>query len=153
MVALKWLLMLVGAGLFGSAGALVAYDIFLSEQLRRLLTRGKRDESGAEVGALARRPFRPVRWRLALQLTAAGVLALLITESFAVIPDGAAGVRVSEIWGVRRGTLYPGMHFVMPLVDSIAIYDTREQVYSTLAAENPKQKGDVLTVQAREGLN
>jgi regulator of protease activity HflC (stomatin/prohibitin superfamily) len=26
-------------------------------------------------------------------------------------------------------------------------------VYSTLAAENPKQKGDVLTVQAREGLN
>jgi regulator of protease activity HflC (stomatin/prohibitin superfamily) len=26
-------------------------------------------------------------------------------------------------------------------------------VYSTLASENPKQKGDVLTVQAREGLN
>ena len=153
MLALKYLLMILGAGLFGSAGALVAYDIFLSEQLRRLLTRGKTGESGAEVGALARRPFRPVRWRPALQLTAAGVLALLITESFAVIPDGAAGVRVSEIWGARRGTLYPGMHFVMPLVDSIAIYDTREQVYSTVAAENPKQKGDVLTVQAREGLN
>ncbi len=153
MQTLKYLLMILGAGLFGSAGALVAYDIFLSEQLRRLLTRGKTGESGAEVGALARRPFRPVRWRPALQLTAAGVLALLITESFAVIPDGAAGVRVSEIWGARRGTLYPGMHFVMPLVDSIAIYDTREQVYSTLAAENPKQKGDVLTVQAREGLN
>jgi regulator of protease activity HflC (stomatin/prohibitin superfamily) len=42
---------------------------------------------------------------------------------------------------------------VTPLVDSVAIYDTREQVYSTLAAENSKQKGDVLTVQAREGLN
>src|SRR5713226_3724326 len=153
MLALKYLLMILGAGLFGSAASLVAYDIFLSEQLRRLLSRGKTDESGAEVGALARRPFRPVRWRPALQLTAAGVLALLITESFAVIPDGAAGVRVSEIWGARRGTLYPGMHFVMPLVDSIAIYDTREQVYSTVAAENPKQKGDVLTVQAREGLN
>jgi len=153
MVALKWLLMLVGAGLFGSAGALVAYDIFLSEQLRRLLSRGKTDESGGEVGALARRPLRPVRWRLALQLTAAGALTLLFTESFVVIPDGAAGVRVSEIWGARPGTLYPGIHFVTPLVDSIAIYDTREQVYSTVAAENSKQKGDVLTVQAREGLN
>ena len=153
MLALKWLLMLVGAGLFGSAGALVAYDIFLSEQLRRLLSRGKRDESGAEVEALARRPFRPVRWRLALELLAAAALVMLLTESFVVIPDGAAGVRVSEFWGARPGTLYPGMHLITPLVDSIAIYDTREQVYSTVAAENPKQKGDLLTVQAREGLN
>jgi len=153
MLALKYLLMILGAALFGSATALVAYDILLSEQLRRLLSRGKTDEPGAEVGALARRPFRPVRWRPALQLIAAGALVLLITESFVVIPDGAAGVRVSEIWGARPGTLYPGVHLVTPLVDSVAIYDTREQVYSTLAAENPKQKGDVLTVQAREGLN
>ena len=153
MLALKWLLMLLGAGLFGSAGALVAYDIFLSEQLRRLLSRDKRDESGAEVGALARRPFRPVRWRLALELLAAAALVMLLTESFVVILDGAAGVRVSEFWGARPGTLYPGMHLITPLVDSIAIYDTREQVYSTVAAENPKQKGDLLTVQAREGLN
>src|SRR5438128_3003623 len=153
MLALKWLLMIVGAGLFGSAGALVAYDVYLSEQLRRLLSRNKTAEAGAEVGPLARRPLRPVRWRLALQLTIAGALLLLITESFAVIPDGAAGVRVSEFWGARPGTLNPGMHLITPLVDSIAIYDTREQVYSTVAAENPKQKGDLLTVQAREGLN
>src|SRR4029077_21152909 len=153
MLALKYLLMLLGAGLFGSAGALVAYDIYLSEQLRRLLSRNKTDETGAEVGALARRPLRPMRWRLAVQLAAAGALTLLIMESNVVIPDGSAGVRVSEIWGARPGTLYPGVHLVTPLVDSIAIYDTREQVYSTLAAENPKQKGDVLTVQAREGLN
>src|SRR5437016_3327317 len=153
MLALKWLLMIVGAGLFGSAGALVAYDVYLSEQLRRLLSRNKTDESGAEVGPPARRPLRPVRWRLALQLTIAGALLLLITESFAVVPDGAPGLRVSEVWGARPGTLYPGVHLVTPLVDSIAIYDTREQVYSMLAAENPKQKGDVLTVQAREGLN
>jgi hypothetical protein len=143
MLALKYLLMILGAGLFGSAGALVAYDVFLSEQLRRLLSRGKTEESGAEVGALARRPFRPMRWRLALQLTIAGALALLITESFVVIPDGAAGIRVSEIWGPRPGTLYPGVHWATPLVDSAAIYDTREQVYSTLAADSPKHSGDV----------
>src|SRR6202521_5859004 len=154
MLALKYLLMLVGAGLFGSAGALVAYDIYLSEQLRRLLSRNKTDESGGEeVGALARRPLRPVRWRLALQLAAAGALALLIMETNVVIPDGAAGVRVSEIWGARPGTLYPGVHLVTPLVDSVAIYDTREQVSPTVAAETDKKKGEVLSVQAREGLN
>src|SRR5205085_11961089 len=138
---------------FGSAGALVAYEIVLSEQLRRLLSRGKKDDSGAEVGAPARRPFRPVRWRRALQLIAAAALVMLLTESFVVIPDGAAGVRVSEFWGARPGTLYPGVHLITPLVDSVAIYDTREQVYTTLASENPKLKGDVLNVQAREGLN
>ena len=68
MLALKYLLMILGAGLFGSAGALVAYDIFLSAQLRRLLRRNTTDETGAEVGALAHRPFQRVRWRLALQL-------------------------------------------------------------------------------------
>jgi hypothetical protein len=70
-----------------------------------------------------------VRWRLALQLTAAGILTILITESMVVIPDGAAGVRVSEIWGARPGTLYPGVHLVTPLVDSIAIYDARAGVF------------------------
>src|SRR5207245_11710324 len=110
MLALKWLLMIVGAGLFGSAGALVAYDVYLSEQLRRLLSRNKTDESGVEVEPLARRPLRPVRWRLALQLTIAGVLLLLITESFAVIPDGAAGVRGRDFLGPRPGPVSAGLH-------------------------------------------
>jgi hypothetical protein len=37
MLALKYLLMILGVGLFGSAGSLVVYDIYISEQLRRLL--------------------------------------------------------------------------------------------------------------------
>ena len=36
---LKYLLMILGFGLFGSASALAAYDIFLATQLRRLLPR------------------------------------------------------------------------------------------------------------------
>ena len=41
MLALKYLLMILGAGLFGSAGALVVYDIYISEHLRRLLARSR----------------------------------------------------------------------------------------------------------------
>ena len=153
MLALKYLLMILGVGLFGSAGALVAYDVFLATQLRRLLGGRGGGDAAAEVGPLAGRLFRPARARLALQLAAAGALAILITETIVVIPDGAAGVRISQISGARPGTLYPGVHLITPLVDSVAIYDTREQVYTTLASENPKLKGDVLNVQAREGLN
>jgi hypothetical protein len=45
------------------------------------------------------------------------------------------------------------MHFVTPLVDSVALYDTREQVYSTAASATAKSENEVLVVQAREGLN
>jgi len=65
MVTLKWLLMLAGAALFGSAGALVAYDIYISTQLRRLLSRNKTDESGADLKVRAvRKPTRnQITWK------------------------------------------------------------------------------------------
>lgn len=40
---MKYLLMILGLGLFGSASALAAYDIFLATQLRRLLHREHSD--------------------------------------------------------------------------------------------------------------
>jgi regulator of protease activity HflC (stomatin/prohibitin superfamily) len=159
MLALKYLLLFLGVGLIFGAAVLVVYDIFVASQLRRLLARRSAGESEVEgVEALPNRPFSPsrrgpVRWKLAQQLAAAGVLPLLFSLSIIVIADGQAGVRISQIWGPQPGTLYPGVHLVMPFVDSVALYDTREQVYTTLASENPKQQGDVLTVQAREGLN
>ena len=70
MLALKYFLMLVGAGLFGSAGALVAYDIYLSEQLRRLLSRNKTDESGADLRVRAAR--KPARKGLTLRVNFLG---------------------------------------------------------------------------------
>ena len=161
MLALKYLLMVLGVGLFGSAGSLVVYDIYISEQLRRLLARSKTSEASAgtspvtSTGITTPRPFGPVRWKLAQRLAFAGVLPILLALGIVVIPDGSAGVRVSQIWGARRGTLYPGVHFVTPLVDSLALYDTREQVYSTAASPSAAAKTDneVLIVQAREGLN
>jgi regulator of protease activity HflC (stomatin/prohibitin superfamily) len=153
MLVLKYLFMILGAGLFGSAAALVTYDIYLSAQLRRLLGRGTVGESGAETSLLPPGPFGPVRWGLARRLVLSAVGSLLLALSIVVIPDGSAGVRISQIWGARPGTLYPGVHVVTPLIDSVARYDTREQVYTTSATEVQKSGNEVLTVQAREGLN
>src|SRR5712671_6770750 len=164
MLVLKYLLVIVGIGLFGSSGALLVYDIYLSSQLRRLLGR-RRDKTTGELlpedPVEFSRPLAPVRWGLAQRLAAAGVLPLLIAFSIAIVPDGFAGVRVSQIWGARPGTLYPGVHLVTPLVDSVELYDIREQVYTTAASPAVKAQGpaspaaqpEVLTVQAREGLN
>src|ERR1700738_1305363 len=192
MLVLKYLLLILVIGLFGSSGALVVYDIYLSSQLRRLLGRRRRDEPAGEAteelaGAPVRaatpedsnaefaRPLRPIRWGLAQRLAAAGVLPLLVAYGIAVVPDGFAGVRVSQIWGARPGTLYPGVHLITPLVDSVELYDTREQVYTTAASTAAASRStplggplaataasvgaaqsaqpEVLTVQAREGLN
>jgi len=155
MIALKYLLVILGIGLFGSAGALVIYDVYISSQLRRLLRRSREEAAGGAGAAtlLPAPPFGPVRWQRALSLVGLAAVPLLIAKSVAVVPDGEAGVRVSEFWGVRPGTLYPGVHLVTPLVDSVALYDTREQVYLTSATHFPKPENEVLTVQAREGLN
>src|ERR1700737_3505351 len=167
MLVLKYLLVILGIGLFGSSGALVVYDIYLSSQLRRLLGRRRYEAAGEtapphEVNAEFGRPLRPVRWGLAQRLAAAGGPPLLVAYSIAVVPDGFAGVRVSQIWGARPSTLYPGVDLITPLVDSVELYDTREQVYTTAATHAAKAERsaavtvtqpEVLTVQAREGLN
>jgi regulator of protease activity HflC (stomatin/prohibitin superfamily) len=153
MLVLKLLLVILGIGLFGSAGALVVYDVVVAAQLRRLLRRPAEATEGAlSATAFVPRPFGPVRWQRALQLAGLAVVPLLISESIAVVPDGSAGVRLSQIWGVRPGTLYPGVHLVTPLIDSVALYDTREQTYSTSTTSPAKPGSEVLTVQAREGL-
>jgi regulator of protease activity HflC (stomatin/prohibitin superfamily) len=164
MLVLKYLLVILGIGLFGSSGALLVYDIYLSSQLRRLLGR-RRDAATGELlpedpGEIGH-PLGLVRWGLAQRLVAAGVLPLLLAFSIAIIPDGFAGVRVSQIRGALPGTLYPGVHLITPLVDSVELYDTREQVYTTAASLGARASGpspaaaqlEVLTVQAREGLN
>jgi regulator of protease activity HflC (stomatin/prohibitin superfamily) len=157
MLALRFLLMMTGIGLFGGALVVVVYDVYMAARLRWLL-----EQSGTQGGAegitqSAKRPFGPVRWRLAQHLALAGVLPVLLALAIAVVPDGYAGIRVSQFSGARPGTLYPGVHLVTPFVDEIVLYDAREQVYTTAASATPAgtkaAANDVLTVQAREGLN
>ena len=99
-------------------------------------------------------PRRAIRWHAAAKLVAAAALCTLLGKSILVVPDGHAAVRISQISGVRPGTLYPGTHLIMPLVERAQLYDIRDNVYSTAASENPRDKGlEVLTVEVREGLS
>jgi regulator of protease activity HflC (stomatin/prohibitin superfamily) len=125
MLVLKYLLIIVGAALLSGAAGILIYDIFISPRKRNGLAEGE-GERQAEP-----EPARPVRWKQAARLSAIALLPLLAGFSIMVIPSGYAGVRVSQISGARPGTLYPGVHALMPLVEDVALYSTRDAVYST----------------------
>jgi len=96
---------------------------------------------------------RSSSWRKAGAWAALGILPALLSLSIVVVPAGGAGVRVSQIRGTRPGTLYPGVHFVWPLFESVAVYDTREQVLNASSTPDPKNKSEPLGVQSKEGLS
>jgi regulator of protease activity HflC (stomatin/prohibitin superfamily) len=92
-----------------------------------------------------------IRWRLFTRYVVIAVLLLLPGLSIVVVPSGTAGVRVSQLSGTLGGTIYPGTHFVSPLVQHVELYNVRDQIYSTTAADMSK-KGTALKVYSREGL-
>jgi len=92
-----------------------------------------------------------IRWRLFTRYLVIAVLLLLPGLSIVVVPSGTAGVRVSQLSGTLGGTIYPGTHFVSPLVQHVELYNVRDQIYSTTAADMSK-KGTALKVYSREGL-
>jgi len=91
------------------------------------------------------------RWRPAARLGAAGLVVLLGAECLSFVPTGMAGVRVSQLSGTRRGTLYPGLHLVRPLVDDVVLYNTRDQFLTT--GPTASGKGELLKAQTKEGLS
>ena len=146
MFALKWLLMAAGVAMFGTAAGVVGYDVYLAMQFQKLMGSG---EPGAAEKA---GPRRPVRRQLAAKLFGLAWVPLLLALSIASVPEGSGGVRISQISGVRPGTLYPGVHLVMPFVQRVAVYDLRDHLFTTVAAPEMSTKNEVLTVQTREGL-
>ena len=85
---------------------------------------------------------------------------LLISAGIVIVPSGMAGVRVSQTKGTLAGTLYPGVHFVMPLVERVELFNTRDQLFTTGISEDSPGQGrgerqaaaQALHVQAKEGL-
>ena len=160
MLLLKYLLILTGYGLIALALANVSKNIYKVVQYH-LQSRKKSPEN---------QPAWPqLNWTTAKWALPVAWLPILLAAGIVVVPSGKGGVRVSQTSGTRPGTLYPGVHFVTPLVESIALYDTRDQVLSTSSSrdglessskkngtggkdEPDGRKPEVFTVQSKEGL-
>jgi regulator of protease activity HflC (stomatin/prohibitin superfamily) len=131
MLAIKYALIAGAVGLLASAAAVLAFDAY--KVARSLVP-------------------PPVRWRLAARLALLAWLPLLPALSIVVVPTGMAGVRVSQISGTLGGTLYPGTHFIVPLIHHVELYTVRDQIFSTRAVESAKDAADALKVYSKEGL-
>src|ERR1700678_2765056 len=130
MLALKYLLIICGLGMIFGAVCILTYDLY-----RELLYRRALETPG---GAVSARPVA-VRWRASLALAMLAWGPLLMACSIVVVPSGMAGVRVSQTSGTVPGTLYPGAHFVVPLVEDVALFDTRDQIFTTGVSEDGKR--------------
>src|ERR1700751_2820543 len=145
MLFLKYLLMIGGIGMIVVAAAILSYDLSLEIRYRRMMA----------AGTTPLPPVPTLRWRTAAAFAMLAWAPILIALSIVVVPSGMAGVRVSQAQGPLAGTLYPGVHFVAPLLETVELFDTRDQLFTTGSIEDGKSsstKTQPLNVQAKEGL-
>src|SRR5690348_9109105 len=155
MLFLRYLLLLAGFGLFAGAAAILVYDLYVIFKGRKQplpeLNRPPgesllEEPEGPRFSPML--PHKPAAQRMAL----AGVAPALMGLSIAIVPSGQAGVRVSQLWGATQRTLFPGVHWTVPLVDHVELYNIRDAVYSTTLAEDSSKDPNALRVQTKEGL-
>src|SRR5580658_1425273 len=114
MIALKVMLMIAGVSLMAAAIVFPLYGLWMR------IRYGMKKKAGGDgllldAGMVESEPA-PIAWRGPVALALLACLPLLIANSMVVVPSGMGGVRISQIGGTEPGTLYPGLHFVTPLV-------------------------------------
>src|SRR5437762_1352301 len=145
MLFLKYLLTSSGIAMMVIAAGILAYDFYLEIKHHQAQATPEAAPTAAPH----------IRWRASLALALLAWGPLLIAAGIVVVPSGMAGVRVSQTKGTLPGTLYPGAHFVTPLAENVALFDTRDQLFTTGESEDAKaaaRKAEPLNVQAKEGL-
>ncbi len=153
MNALKLVLMVAGVLLLVAAAGIPLYE--LSMRIRSFLKKRKSepDQSGPRLVEPA---LDPIPWKQPIALAFTACLPMLVASSIVVVPSGMGGVRVSQISGTLPGTLYPGVHFIPPLVESVKTFDLRDHLFTAgvtdEGSKDSKQKSG-LDVQSREGLS
>ena len=149
MLFLKYLLLCGGIGMIAVGVAILTRDFYLEMKYRASLV-----TDPASVGAKPE-----IHWRNSIALALLAWGPILLALSIVVVPSGTGGVRVSQSSGTLPGTLYPGAHFVTPLAESLVLFDTRDQLFTTGTVEDGKsekrhgEKPAPLNVQAKEGLS
>jgi len=151
MIALKLLLTVAGLLLLAAAFAIPLYGIWIRIRIARRKAAGETEPGKTEV-----LESQEIAWRGPLALMLVACLPLLVAASIVVVPSGMGGVRVSQVRGTLPGTLYPGVHFVTPLVESVETFDLRDRLFTAGIVEEGGKAGaekNGLSVQSLEGLN
>jgi regulator of protease activity HflC (stomatin/prohibitin superfamily) len=133
--------------LLTAAGILVLDLYFLFRPRSRSTANDEVELPASGTGLLS-----SLRWRTATRLVVVALIPLLLGASITVVPGGQAAVRVSQFSGALPGTLYPGVHWIMPLVERAEPFSIRDRVFATVLADDPKKKTETLRVQTKEGL-
>jgi SPFH domain / Band 7 family len=149
MIFFKYLLVWGGIAMIVAAVAIIARDLYLQLEHRKKAAAADGNPAG---------PAPQAHWRSAIALVA--LLAWLpigLASGIVVVPSGMGGVRVSQTSGTCPGTLYPGAHFLTPLAETVVLFDSRDQIFTTGAVEDGKAQAkqapaEPLKVQAKEGL-
>ena len=150
MIALKLLLTVAGVLLLAAAFAIPLYGLWIRIRIARRKTAGETEPDQPKLEP------QEIAWRGPVALLLVACLPLLVAASIVVVPSGMGGVRISQVSGTLPGTVYPGVHFVTPLVESIETFDLRDHLFTAGLAEEGGKAGSVkngLSVQSREGLN
>jgi regulator of protease activity HflC (stomatin/prohibitin superfamily) len=147
MLALKLLLSVAGALMLAIAVAIPGYALYRRIQAMRRKS----------IDPETRTQPQPIDWRRVIAFALGGCAPLLLAAGIVVVPSGMGGVRISQMSGTIPGTLYPGVHFIAPLVDSVEMFDLRDHLFITglggqSSGKSPAQKAS-LDVQSKEGLN
>jgi regulator of protease activity HflC (stomatin/prohibitin superfamily) len=154
MLLLKYLLTSIAWGLLAWAAGIALNNLYKVVQYHRQTRLHIAPETF---------PAKPhLRWTTAKWAFLGAWLPLILAKGIAVVPSGMGGIRVSQTSGTRPGTLYPGVHWVTPLVESVALYDLRDHVLVTssgkdglesIGASDKSKKPADFTVQSKEGLS
>ncbi|HKM46549.1 MAG TPA: SPFH domain-containing protein [Terriglobales bacterium] len=156
MLLLKYLLLSAGIAMFVIAAGILSYQAYLLIAYHR-----RRLNFYPQAGTPPPGPAPSFRWHTPVALVMLAWAPLLISAGIVIVPSGMAGVRVSQTKGTLAGTMYPGVHFVVPLVERVEMFNTRDQLFTTGVTEDSLAKSvakgealhiQALHVQAKEGL-
>ncbi|WP_456427841.1 prohibitin family protein, partial [Rhodocaloribacter sp.] len=93
------------------------------------------------------------RRSLGTALILTGLLLGVVSRSFVVVPAGHVGVVFNVFSGVQPDALDEGLHFVLPLVQEVVLYDARLQEV-TLSKSNARRVGfGPIQARSKEGLD
>jgi regulator of protease activity HflC (stomatin/prohibitin superfamily) len=151
MLTLKLLLSVAGVLLLTVALAIPLYGVWL-----RIRSMRRKHSGDSELAKSEHTAPEEIAWRVPVALALVACLPLLVSSSIVVVPSGMGGVRVSQTGGTVPGTLYPGVHFVTPLVENVEVFDLRDHLFTAGVAEEGGKSATPktgLSVQSREGLN